>query len=209
MENFNNNELYVLKIGKVDYSKFRERILLFAGKRNGFYDIARKDEETNIFRSIFSDQTYRLFITTPYDYLETHMSDFYVDNYWLLFTRCSIQNPTKQDLLNYRNKLNGVKGKNQFSDVILQQILEAKSKIPFDMPVEQQEEILSELSNISDTYFKFRLSILSGKSSATNNEENTESYAYLTEFIKKISDVSNKIDLYIDRNRFNKQLIQK
>ena len=208
MENFNNNELYVLKIGKVYYSKFRETILLFAGKKNGFYDIARKDEETNTFISIFGNQTYRLFTTTSYDYLEKHMSDFFVDNYWLLFTRYPVENPTKQDLLNYRNKLNGIKTKVQFSDVVLKQILDTKSKIPFDMPSEQQEEILSELANISDAYFKFRLSIISGKSSATNNED-AESYAYLTEFIKKISDVSNKIDLYIDRNRFNKHLIQK
>lgn len=199
------SNLYLLKLKRATLgtNKLNGNALVTLKDSECFYTIARKAEFSDNFYDAISDETYYLWESTNFDFVKNNLSNLYVVDFKPL---CKYTDKvifaSKIDLEHEKSRI--VNKLNVFvEDEVLNAILVAKGKMSEELSDETKKAILNELFAISNQYYEYQISLVSGEKPSSKSEDKDP---VIVEFLNRIKQIEEKIDIYNNQSKFEAKL---
>jgi len=199
------SNLYLLKLKRATLGtdKLNGNALVTLKDSECFYTIARKAEFSDNFYDAISDETYYLWESTNFDFVKNNLSNLYVVDFEPL---CKYTDKvifaSKIDLEHEKSRI--VNKLNVFvEDEVLNAILIAKGKMSEELSDETKKAILNELFAISNQYYEYQISLVSGEKPSSKLEDKDP---VIVEFLNRIKQIEEKIDIYNNQSKFETKL---
>lgn len=199
------SNLYLLKLKRATLgtNKLTGNELVMLKDSECFYTIARKAEFSDNFYDAISDETYYLWESANYNFVKNNLSNLYVVSFEPLckYTDKAIFT-SKVDLEHEKSRI--VNKLNVFvEDEVLNAILVAKGKMGEELSDETKKAILNELFAISNQYYEYQISLVSGEKPSSKSEDKDP---VVVEFLNRIKQIEEKIDIYNNQSKFEAKL---